>query len=216
MSIYIGCNGVTRNAAHADCGFHRLRHVGGSFAGINGVVRKARNILDDINYINVKFTECLLGDGALNNMKSSSRSECEKYGSISISGNCARVYVSSSNRSIQIYSNMFVVFNDGHKVDLKDIIIRGLNLSCSISVSYYIAGNEGYFVTSVYDASLYNDKYYESISGSRSINTIPSTAWGSTIGAGKCSSYSMTCEQTYNSITIDGRSFSMRVENALP
>jgi len=216
MGIYVGVNGVARSVKGIDAGKSGVSHVIDAYVGVNGSVRKAYSILDDIDYVKVKFTDCYLGDGDFSNLSKSTQSTCEQYGSVSISGNCARVYVSSHGYSIGIYGRMYVVFKDGHEVDLRNIVNSGPRLSCRISASYYISGSEGYYSTLIYGTPLFNDEYYGSTSGSCTISSMPSGKWGAIVGAGKYSSYSITCEQTYNNITIDGRSFSMRAENNLP
>lgn len=229
MGIYVGVDGAVRNIKGVDAGKSSVRHVVDAYVGINGAVRKTYNMLDDIDYVKVNFEKsevqnCSSSSGAYGSSENS-LSLCNQYGSVSISGSSARVECNTEGKHISIYAKMYVVFKDGHKVDLR-FIANNLQKPIRIYVSYYIknsatgGNNGGWYGSYIYDAEMFNGIIYDtgSESGSQTIYDAENSSWGAFIAAGissGCGGY-MVSEQTYNSITIDGRSFSMRAENNLP
>ncbi len=220
MGIYAGVDGVVRNIPYVDVSPNgAVRHAPEGYVGVDGALRKFRNALDDIDYIKLSYISC-----EASNCNSSGPygdlgrtvSICSQYASISIGSNYASVKTTAAGKWVGIRGgSMDVVFKDGHQADLRNMVNSGLKLPVSISVSYYMSAyGGGRYVNNVQGVPVYSGSFYNSTSGTTTVNVANHEA--SYIASALTSGSYFSVQQTFNSIALGGRSFPVRVVNNLP
>ncbi|MBQ3426548.1 MAG: hypothetical protein IJH37_05310 [Clostridia bacterium] len=219
MSIHIGAEGVVRQLKGLAFG-HRLG-VYETFivkCGINGVVRNLIDISDIIDHaevsVNTISVNTVNSDGEDISKDGDDLTTLNRYGSISFGTNNVQLTCTTAKKRLFIRYTIYVVFKDGLKAYLDDIISTG-GVTYTLSVTgYEYFSNSGWYQNVCLD----NEVITGYVSSSRTESAILTDVKNQTDGyISSALEYSGTCtsRQTFNSITVNGTSFPVTVVNNL-
>lgn len=220
MAIYAGVGGVVRELDSVDVGRSSVvRHAYTWKAGVGGVVRTIKDITDQIDYVVAVaddiFVDTIDSDGNSTNNEGYDLETANKYGSITVTDSYIQTKTTTAKKQIRVDYTVYVVFKDGHRERLYEIINNsaGEN-SFSLSVTAYISFNDdGFYYTNCLGTTLKTD--YVSGSESKTVAVTVATSYYGIIQGAMRDSGTCISRQTFNSITINGKSFSIKAISEL-
>lgn len=221
MGIYAGVNGVVRQIEGLDIGRQNLiNHMNVCKAGVGGVVRDLMGLLEQVSYVLIEPDTVLtyevnsngtIADGGVYEY---GLDAINKYGSVSITDNQIQVTCSTRRRCIELMSEFYVVYKDGHRTPFRTVLNQFSNASFTLSVTgYEYFNNDGWYFNHCLGTPVL-DAY---VSGSET-KTITITEAGSNISDIEASmKYGGTCRsrQTFNSLTINGQKVPIKIISEL-
>ncbi|WP_318362193.1 hypothetical protein [uncultured Agathobaculum sp.] len=218
MPIYLGVDGVVREAAELECGLSVLYHGTSCLVGVDGAARQTLDWTAGLDHFEVVPTivYCCNLDAQGNDTDYVwSAVEAQKYGTITITDNSISVRCDTIGKMICVGLDTRAVFRDGHKVSLYKI--KGAELPVIFTVGYYMLTRNGNGQYSTYfnGEDLYLGYYSGSVSGNKTISWLNVGSAGGihagmTSGSGYC-----IVQQNYLKVEINGKSYPIKAINNL-
>lgn len=219
MAIYIGRDGVTREAAGVEGGAGVWQHAMDCMINVDGTARHCMDWTSELDHVEIEARGLglwkLKSDFTItNHVRNLTLSELSDYGSVSVTATGIQLTASKAEYFLELVGIVLFVFRDGHKVWGTHAQQAIANIVFAVGYSIGFRGNGTY--TNLFCEVAVKEGYVSnSASGTTTldmgIGPFPSAI---TIAAGTVGSYAY-CGQTYQSCTIGGKSFPIKVVNNL-
>lgn len=219
MGAFVGVNAVVRQVKTVDASpTSTVRHIPEGDVGINGVTRRCWDLWDSLDHIEVDLRQVSVrtidSSGGIVSTDGYDLATLNKYGSITMGSNWVQVQSVTRMKELQLDYQMYGVFNDGHKTELRMLLISGPLASLLLSVTGYQYFNcTGWYLNLCMGAQILSDYVTDSASKTLEI-TNPSANHGQLMAA-QTTSGTVRSKQTFNRATINGRSIPVVMKNNL-
>lgn len=220
MAIYIGHEGVVRKCQSMDSGYYaEERHILDALTGIDGVTRHVMQWSEQLSHLEIDLDELVINtmdsDGKDTSFLATNKmSDINEYGSLTVTSNSVQIYCSKAGYDLCVSPEVRLVFKDGHRVRVR--FLHNTTAQISFTVGYSIGfRGDGFYTCYFCGYPVYEGHVNNSVSGTKTIG--PYFSMGSDFAfcsAGTLGSYAYV-QQTYQSCTIGGKSFPIKVINNL-
>ena len=219
MSIHIGANGVVRALKAIDVGHHwGIYGTAVVKCGIDGVVRNLLDFADTIDHIEIELNsisvDTINTDGEYVSTDGDDLSTLNKYGSISVGTNNVQISCTTAKKQIYISYWIFVVYKDGVKAYLSNLLdTNGITYTLSVT-GYEYFSTDGWYQSFCLGSEVISGHVSSSNTKTTTYTDVENQTSGWLMTSLKYSGTSRS-KQTFNSITINGKSFPITVVNNL-
>ena len=219
MAIYTGVDGVMRELKGVAAAVSFVSYeMPVMKCGVGGVVRDLLNITDRIDHVEVSnfhvYVDTLNIDGDYVSVDGEDLATLNRYGSISFGTNSVQITCTTAKKRIFITYFIYVVFKDGLKTYLDDLLAIG-----GVTYTLSVTGYEYFTTDGWYQNVCLGDPVIEGyVSSSDTKTTTFTDLQDQTSGyLSTALKYSGTSrsKQTFNSIRINGKSIPVTVVNNL-
>lgn len=219
MAIYIGRDGVVREAASVEGSVWGLRHATDCMVNVDGTARHCMDWTSALDHVEIEANHVdfwkMQSDGTITNYEGKlTLDELSDYGSVSVTANGMQITSSKAGYYLALAGLVHFVFRDGHKIFAFHLQQTSANIVFVVGYSIGFRGN-GSYSNQLCNVAVKEGYVSNSTSGTTTIDMGIRPSSGSvSIAAGTVGGYTY-CGQTYQSCTIGGKSFSIKVVNNL-
>lgn len=221
MPIYLGVDGVTREAVSAECergivGYHATDCL----VGKDGVARSCLDWtagLDHFEVVPVSAFACDTDTEGNDTNYLYAIAEVLKYCTITITDNAIGVQCTTTGKYAELRVKLYAVFVDGHKIEGGSMHAEESNV-CDFDVRYTLSNSNGsgsYYISFV-GQPLYSDYFNNYVSGTAAVSYRLGAYSEGTLGVGiKSGRGPVLTQETYLSARVGGKSYPIKVINNL-
>lgn len=220
MAIYIGHEGVVRKCQSMDGGYYaEERHILDALTGIDGVTRHVMQWSEQLSHLEIDLNELVIytlnSDGnTTSSLTTNKVSDINEYGSLTVTSNSIQIYCSKAGYDLNVNPRVRLVFKDGHRVSVGNVHNTTAQISFTVGYSLGFRG-DGFYTCYFCGYPVYEGHVNNSVSGTKTIGPYFSMNSDNAIcSAATLGSYAYV-QQTYQSCTIGGKSFPIKVINNL-
>lgn len=219
MAIYIGRDGVVREAASAEGGVLETRHATDCMINLDGTARHCMDWTSELDHVEIAAymaqTWKVTSASSSYELVAEGLEELNKHGTITVTQNSLTLRCTGTGYDIRLYGRISLVFKDGHRVSIRQL--KQAVASLKFTVGYALgARGDGYYVSTFAGQVVVDVNYNNYLSGTTEIDLgmapYNEDAYLDQEMVGSGYGY---VTQTYQGCTIGGKSFPIKVVNNL-